>query len=164
MLLFANGKLSATTPLGVRTLVPGRSRALPEPGRVTLTLETPLQLTERGKPATNLDPVTFTARLLDRYDRMHLYFEGRPSGLDHRHLRRVAGLARVVHADLVPERFERFSSRGGKRVPMQGLLGRVTFDHVVPDLHGLWRLAEVLHVGKQATFGFGKVRADVVES
>ncbi|TVQ96814.1 MAG: CRISPR system precrRNA processing endoribonuclease RAMP protein Cas6 [Deltaproteobacteria bacterium] len=163
MLLYANDTLSASTPIGVRTLTPARSRALPEAGRVTLHLETPLQLVSNGRTAEHVDPQAFTARLLDRFDRMHLSFEDRPSGLDHQHLRRVAGLARVVHADLVPERFERYSQRASRRVPMEGLLGRVTFDHVVPDLYGLWRLAETLHVGKQATFGFGKVRAQAQE-
>lgn len=160
MLLYANDRFSASTPVRVDALVPRRSRLLDRPGRVTLHLETPLQLVRNGRTEESLDPRILTARLLDRFDRMHLAFEGRPSGLDRLHLDRIAGLARPLHVDLVPERFERHSRRGQQRVPMHGILGRVTFDHVVPELFGLWRLAETLHVGKQATFGFGKVRAE----
>ena len=157
LLLYANDRMAETARLGVQELRPVRTRELSEPGRVTLQLETPLHLTDQGATSRAVDPVVFSTRLLDRFDALLHFYEDATSGIDRMHIRRIAGLARVVHHDLIPDAFRRHSQRAG-RVPMEGLLGRVTFDHVVPELFGLWKLGEVLHVGKQTTFGFGKVR------
>lgn len=158
--LFSEGRIVETARLGIQRLGPIRTRELPEAGRVSLILETPLQLTDGTRMADRVDPVVFSSRLLDRFDALLHFYEQRTSGIDRERVRALASLARVAHHDLGIDAFQRHSRRQG-RVPMKGLLGRVTFDHVVPELYGFWKLGEAIHVGKQATFGFGKLRLAV---
>ncbi len=159
--VYGGGELLPTTALPTWHLTP------PPPdqvtgGRLRLRLETLLQLTHKGRAASSVHPELLTAPLADRFDLMARAHSGADQGLDFRALREASSKVRLVHADLVPERFERFAQRKGKRVPMQGLLGEVVFDEVPPEVHALWSLARHLHVGKQATFGFGRVAVEAI--
>lgn len=132
------------------------TRTSTDRGRVTLQFRTPTTLKSKGRLLERFDPETFTARLLDRFELMSLFYEGRVTDSDYRRFRALARDTRIVDDGLDSSRFQRVSRRSG-RIPVQGVVGEVVVDHVDPDLIGLWRLAEHLHVGKQATFGFGHV-------
>lgn len=61
-------------------------------------------------------------------------------------------------ADLVWQDWYRFSARQRQRMNMGGYVGRWVLDGVVPALAPLLRLGEMLHVGKDASFGLGAYR------
>jgi len=134
------------------------------PERVRLLLETPLQLKSKGRVAQRVSPDVFTSRLASRLDALCTFHESDQPRCDHERLADLAGQARVVRQDLVEERFERYSRSQDGRHPMQGLLGTVVFEEVHPDVVALWRVAEHIHVGNKATFGFGKVRVDRLDA
>lgn len=124
---------------------------------IRLRLITPLQLKSRGELLDHIDLVALSARLTERLDAMALAHEDIESNWDFMGLRDEARQATIVRSELEMERFERYSSRAKSRVPMTGLLGTVTVKGCSARLIALWRCAEHIHVGKQATFGFGQI-------
>lgn len=52
----------------------------------------------------------------------------------------------------------RYSSTQEKRIPLKGLEGRVTLEHVSELALACIVAGEVLHVGKNSSFGFGMYR------
>lgn len=163
--LFEEGRVQRWATLGTTLVDPeptSLDRALmDEVKRVTLSFETPLQLTHRGKPLTRFDAETLTARLTERLDALALVHQGLSTTWDFRSLRAESRDVRVVHADVAIESFERYSQRSQARVPMRGILGNVVLTGVTPNLWALWRAGRHVHVGKQATFGFGRIRLDL---
>jgi hypothetical protein len=129
-----------------------------EPRRLRLELETPLYLKTQGKPLRAFDPATFTARLIDRLDLLALFHHDVETTWDFRALRALADAVRVLHDGTHMDHYERYSNRIDQRVEMQGLVGEVILEGVHPALEALWRSAEVVHVGKNATFGLGRLR------
>lgn len=128
---------------------------------IRLRLATPMQIKSKEKFDDVLDLVAVTARLTERLDAMSRAHEGVESTWDFMALRDAARAVTVVRSDITSERFDRYSTRSNKRIPMFGLVGDVTVRTVSPQLLALWRCADHIHAGKQATFGFGKVRVEV---
>lgn len=124
---------------------------------VELEIATPLHLTRRGHTLESFDPRVFTIRLAERFEALSALYEGLPYQRLGSELITQAKQVRVKTQTLTNIQFERYSNRSRKRIPMSGVMGRVSLEHVSPEVLSLWRCAEHLHVGKQATFGFGRV-------
>ncbi len=69
---------------------------------------------------------------------------------------------RTVRVGLHPWHIDRYSGRQRRRVPLSGVVGEL-------EIHGPWHLAgswmrvvETVHLGKYTSFGFGRVRWEVV--
>ncbi|MCA9537602.1 MAG: CRISPR system precrRNA processing endoribonuclease RAMP protein Cas6 [Myxococcales bacterium] len=129
------------------------------PARVRLRFLTPLALKSQGRIGA-FAPAAFTARLADRLSAMAHLYDDAPVDWDVKGLLALADSVKVLDNQAQETTFERFSNRMRAKVPMRGLLGEVVVDDVHPALLGLWRCAEAVHVGKNATFGFGRVEVD----
>jgi len=54
------------------------------------------------------------------------------------------------------QRWERYSTRQGGRIPMSGFTGEVSIDGNLKEFLPFIKLGELIHVGKGTTFGLGK--------
>lgn len=124
---------------------------------------TPTHLKANGKVLETFDAVVFTARLVARLELLELAY-GDGAELDYKRLSDLARYVVVKDAKLNIQTFERKSRRQETKIPMEGFTGSVTLHGVHPDLLGIWRLGEQVHVGKQATFGFGRIRVEEVSN
>lgn len=52
----------------------------------------------------------------------------------------------------------RYSTRKDERVPLRGITGTVVFDELPDELLLLFAAGEILHIGKNTSFGFGRYR------
>ncbi|MCD8104787.1 MAG: CRISPR system precrRNA processing endoribonuclease RAMP protein Cas6 [Lachnospiraceae bacterium] len=52
----------------------------------------------------------------------------------------------------------RYSTRKDERVPLRGITGTVAFDELPDELLLLFAAGEILHIGKNTSFGFGRYR------
>lgn len=127
---------------------------------VRVTLLTPLAL--KREPPETLDPVELTARAGDRLDLLSTLAEDNTLRRDHRLPRDLAAHARISAAKLTRVAIPRNSRRSG-RVVDAGLLGHAVITGVFPEVLALWRVAEALHVGRHATFGFGQVVVEAID-
>jgi len=124
---------------------------------VELELATPLAIQVDGRVSTTLVIGALVSRLCERIDRLQMAWGGGFEPLlDYEALQALAASARVTRLDTRLVAFERRSDRSG-RVPMEGIVGRATLTGLAPPLFSLLAAAEWTHVGKQATFGFGRI-------
>lgn len=55
----------------------------------------------------------------------------------------------------------RFSGRQQQKMTLRGLLGRITFEGKVAPYIPILKLAEICHVGKATSFGFGRIKLTI---
>jgi CRISPR/Cas system endoribonuclease Cas6 (RAMP superfamily) len=66
---------------------------------------------------------------------------------------------RVVEDQTRFQRASRYSSRQGRRVPLEGVVGRIVYQgDALDELVPLLALGEALHVGKGTALGMGRYR------
>ena len=130
------------------------------PGDIAVHLITPLRLRKKGKYLDELDwpfLLESTARRLEALS--VLYAGGKALGKET--WQALASLFSTAPAPLSLEiswkEYERYSNRQRRKVPMGGLVGKAHFDHP-PEWFAKWLYAaSLLHVGKGAAMGLGRI-------
>jgi CRISPR-associated endoribonuclease Cas6 len=132
-------------------------RAAVEPGdSLTLRFLTPTRLVYAGSLTDSLDFHVLLRVLLRRLSNLAYFHCGTDLQLDFRGLIAAAEQVQTVASHLRWYDWERYSSRQDARMPMGGVLGRVTYaGDLQPFLPLLW-LGSYVHVGKGTSFGLGK--------
>ena len=142
------------------------------PAEIDLCLPTPLRVRRSGHYLDSLDWSFVLQTLARRLEALHCIFaQGRPLGRETwtslvqtcsslcpsvqeqtRGQQEESGQTWLTWRDL-----KRFSNRQGKKVPMGGLVGRVHLAHCHPWLMSWLQAAQVVHVGKGAAMGLGRM-------
>ncbi|MCC6523315.1 MAG: CRISPR system precrRNA processing endoribonuclease RAMP protein Cas6 [Polyangiaceae bacterium] len=155
--------------------VPLRASDLARPGdthatRVRVRFRTPTEITKKGPAGTPApQPVeappfgALLRRARDRASALATLYCERPLAIDPRGLGAAADRVTLLHATVRQASLLRKSSRTGERHQLGGVLGEAVYEGPeLGPLMPLLRLAELLHVGKHATFGLGVVGVEVV--
>lgn len=136
----------------------------PAGAHVALVTRTPLRLQSRGAPVdpSAVTPRTFIAAIIRRARLLAIHAGGEAQ----------AEVARwpvddwLALADGVSHRpalawrdWHRFSARQRQRMNLGGLVGQWAWADVPEPVQALLRLGELLHVGKEASFGLGAFEA-----
>lgn len=160
--VYAEGMLVPRASLPSQTLwslAQSHVERLPE--RVSLRFETPLALTAGDRRMDVPSLPVIVQRLAERVERLRRAWAGAPS--DHAETldwQALVALANEVHVHAVEthvHRFDRRSMRSDAPVPMAGIVGRMQLSHVPGPVARLLSAGTFIHVGKQATFGFGRL-------
>ncbi len=88
---------------------------------------------------------------------MLLYGEGEPE-LDYKGLVERAISVEMIDSSIRWYDWRRYSNRQHKGMFLGGIKGKATYKGDLSEFLPIIRLAEILHVGKQTTFGLGKIR------
>lgn len=126
--------------------------------RATVQFVTPTDL--RGEEQTPGAPGLglLIRRARDRMSALSTFFGGGPLDPEPRQTAALADDSKLVHSAVGRSRIERRSQRTGERHSIGGWTGSVTYESAnLPVLMPWLRLAEVLGVGKHATFGNGRI-------
>lgn len=130
---------------------------LPE-GEVTLRFETPLRIKTRDhlndRPRFRDLAFNMLRRILEL---SYFHVPGAVIDWNFRPLLDRTDDVQIIAADLAWHDWERFSQRQGTSMKLGGLVGTMTLAGDLSPFTSLLRAAEVVHVGKGATFGLGKV-------
>lgn len=134
--------------------------------RARVTFVTPTDLREGGRQAAWPPSFgTLIRRARDRAGALATFFGDGPLA-DAAKMREVGARAdavTVVDAQLHRVRATRRSARTGERHPIEGVCGWVEYEGEEIAAAMPWlRVAEVVHVGKHATFGAGEIGVQVV--
>jgi hypothetical protein len=157
--LYADGRLAPLHALPDTTLPALVAHAARPMATARLTLHTPLALVHEARPLDHVRLDVLTQRLAERVARLDAAW-GTPAHsapLPWEALVELTATVRVLRTDTRWTAFERHGLRHDRAVPMGGLVGHLDLARVPAPLAALWASAEVLHLGKQATFGFGRV-------
>ena len=126
---------------------------------ISCRLLTPVRLRKKGKYLGRMDWAYFFETLIRRVETLQMLFaSGDPLGKERfvTLCSQFSGLAPRFEA-LAWQEYSRWSNRQRKKVPMGGLIGEAVFDDGCPWLYPWLALAEIVHVGKGASMGLGKV-------
>lgn len=144
-----------------------------ETSSLKMDLITPLRLRRQGKYVNRFDPIFYLEALARRLEALHCLFDGgQPLGREKWEALRscfenelgsmnpASGnhIGNAWTADLNWRDYSRFSNNQKRKVPMGGLVGRVSFPRLSSRLVQWMRAAELVHVGKGAVMGLGKVQ------
>ncbi len=126
----------------------GKATTLPL-DRIALTVETPLRLIRDSRVIRNLTFPIMARSLMRRASSMAYYYGGAEPDADFKWL--------AQQSDLVATSHDRLQWVEGGR-GAAGLAGEIAFTGALGDFHPFLLAGERLHLGKDASFGFGRIR------
>jgi len=150
-----------------RHLLPGRPRELfLEPqgpplsrvGELTVTLETPLRLKFQNRLQRELPFHVLMRAVLRRLAALFRHYGDGEPALDYRGLIARAQEVQTLQASLRWLDWERYSHRQKTSMFLGGLVGEITCAGELTEYMPLLRVAEKVHLGKNTTFGLGKIK------
>jgi CRISPR-associated endoribonuclease Cas6 len=131
-------------------------------GRLALRLETPLRVKVHdhlnGQPRFRDLAFNMLRRVLEL---AHFHMAGAAMDWSFRPFLDRADAVRVVAADLRWHDWERWSNRQQSSMKLGGLVGRLVLEGDVRPFAALLGAAQIVHVGKGATFGLGKLVVEI---
>lgn len=148
-------------------LLPGATSLTIEDGggearRLRVLLKTPLRV-KHDNLLTHVLPFHILVRAcLRRISSLFNAYGGGEPNLDYPGLDRAARGVETVHSSLRWFMWERYSNRQRKRMPVGGLVGDITYEGNLNAFLPLLHAAEKVHIGKQTTFGLGKIQTEVL--
>ncbi len=141
--------------------------------RFTIRFPTPLRLRQNGKYVADLKLSFMLATLAKRLEAVSRVFNGSKALGKKKWLELNSQFQRLDHLPAVSQEelsqkpgiskkikwddYSRFSNRQKRKVPMGGLVGECTFVSDLPGLGKWLKCAELLHVGKGAAMGLGRI-------
>jgi hypothetical protein len=145
-------------PAGRGFLEPSFPSSSPLSGdRVRLRFHTPTRLPSRGEWETDPDfPALAFAMLRRTLELAWMHVPGAAVDWRFRPLLERAHGVRVAASDLSWREQERYSARQRRTMTFGGFVGTVDLEGDLAPFASLLRTAEVLHIGKGATFGLGR--------
>jgi hypothetical protein len=126
--------------------------------RLTLRFTTPVDLRDHGVPVRMPEFGPLVRRLRDRASSLAVFFGDGPLDLDFKGVSALADTVRLVENRARMVAVNRHSSKTGQRHDVGGFVGEATYDgEAIGRLMPLVRVGEVIHVGKHAAFGNGRM-------
>ena len=142
----------------IREHVPETTMPLPQGKEIVLKVTTPLRLQKNGRPLRS-EEITARGLLTAMMRRTALIYEFQcrtPLGLDFAGLAEAAeGVALASH--LTWRDWARYSNRQDRRMSLGGVVGEIRLSNVPFAFTALAACATLAHVGKNSTFGLGRV-------
>jgi len=125
---------------------------------LTLRFLTPVDLRDRGAVVQTPEFGPLVRRLRDRASSLAAFFGDGPVTLDFKGVSALADTVRLAENHTRVVTVNRHSARTGQRHDIGGFIGEATYEgEAIGALMPLVRLGEVMHVGKHAAFGNGRI-------
>lgn len=133
--------------------------AVPGDGQLHLAVQTPLRLQQNGK-VLGAGDITAERLLVTAMRRLALLCEFQCRSRLDLDFHALAESAKAVsgETDLTWRNWTRFSSRQQQLMTLGGLTGTVTLNGVPPFYRIVLAASELMHIGKNATFGLGRIK------
>jgi hypothetical protein len=128
-----------------------------------ITVETPLRIKFENRLSAELPFHVLVRAMLRRISSLFNYYgEGEPE-LDYRELVSRAEDIRIIDSDLSWFDWRRYSSRQDQAMLMGGMIGSMTYEGKMGEYMPLIEFCSKVHLGKQTSFGLGKIKGEIVE-
>lgn len=131
--------------------------------RLRIVIETPLRLKFENRLSADLPFHVLVRAMLRRISSLFNYYgEGEPD-LDYRGMVKRAEEIRIVDNRLIWFDWRRYSSRQDQAMLMGGMVGSVIYEGKIGEYMPLIDFCSEVHLGKQTSFGLGKITAEIIE-
>jgi len=133
-------------------------KTLEKKDKIRLKIKTPLRIMGKDMGRAELSFPLLVSSLIRRMTSLlNTYGKGEPT-LDYSNLVKKAREIRVTDNQLSWFDWQRYSARQDKKMFMGGLVGEVEYQGELEPFLPFIRMAEMVHAGKNTTFGLGKVQ------
>ena len=157
----ADQKLNATDSID-RLSIPATADCSKGGSCLRLILETPLRLKFENRLKADLPFHVLVRAMLRRISSLlNCYGDGEPP-LDYRGLVKRAETIRIIDANLNWFDWKRYSHRQDKSMLMGGMTGSIIYEGKLGEYMPLIEFCEKVHLGKQTSFGLGKIKAEIL--
>ena len=124
---------------------------------IDISLKTPLRLKFQNRLEAGLPfPILIRAMLRRASSLQNYYGNGEPS-LDYRGIVDRAKAVETANSSLRWFDWERYSNRQDQSMLMGGIVGEVSYSGNLTEFLPIFRFCEKVHIGKQTSFGLGKI-------
>jgi len=128
-----------------------------------LICETPLRLKFENRLKADLPFHVLVRAMLRRVSSLfNCYGTGEPP-LDYKGLVKKAASVQTLDSSLKWFDWKRYSFRQSKSMLMGGITGSVTYEGNLQEYLPLIEFCEKVHLGKQTSFGLGKIKAEIIK-
>lgn len=129
-----------------------------------ITLRTPLRLKFQNKLEATLPFHIFVRALLRRVSSLCQYYGAGEPALDYPRLVKQAYDVLTIKSSLGWHDWRRYSNKQDQAMLMGGMVGGVTYAGDLTEYVPLIRFCEQVHLGKQTSFGLGKITVEEMSS
>lgn len=142
-------------------LAPRFPSEAPVEERTTLCFLTPTRLQVQGRLVEEPGFRALTFAMLRRtLELAWFHLPGVEIDWHFRPLLDLASRVNVTTSDLRWQELHRYSNRQGRKISLGGFVGTLEIEGDLAPFGPLLRTAEVLHLGKETTFGLGQIKAN----
>lgn len=125
--------------------------------KVKITFYSPVSIKHNGNFIQSFDAEAILNSLARRIEILN-YYEGKP--MVGKHL--IDNIPELLNQDSYPEDVKRYSSRHNDKIRLRGLLGSLSLSNVDKETLALLLAGELIHIGKNTSFGFGHYIVDLL--
>ncbi len=125
--------------------------------RLTIQLKTPLRLKFNNRYISELPFHVLTRAMLRRVSTLMTFYDDGEPDLDYRGLPQRAQAVRTVASTLYRHQWQRYSQRQRQKMPLDGIMGTVTYEGELAEFMPLVEFCAQTHIGKQTAFGLGEM-------
>ncbi|MDY6863450.1 MAG: CRISPR system precrRNA processing endoribonuclease RAMP protein Cas6 [Thermodesulfobacteriota bacterium] len=126
--------------------------------RLELTLNVPLRLKFENRFEASLSFHVLVRAMLRRISSLNNYYGDNEPLLDYRGLVKRAKSVDVIKSSLTWFDWKRYSNKQDRSMLMGGIIGKVVYSGELSEFLPLIKFCENVHIGKQTTFGLGKIK------
>ena len=132
-------------------------RSLPGVRRVTVRTLTPLRIRRDGKLIEQLDFPVIIRNITCRIEAITTRYGGWTDKEEIKRIQTISSEIPTMQSNLYLRNMERYSNRQGQKMDFSGMMGIARFDgDLTPFVPWLYA-AEILHIGRNTTFGMGQI-------
>jgi len=139
------------------------SKETDEAVAIKVHLETPLRLKFNNRLARELPFHVLVRGALRRVSSLMDYYDNEEPLLDYRGMVQRASLISIVDRRVQWHDWRRYSFRQDQAMLLGGMLGSVTYEGKLGEFIPLIELCSKIHLGKQTSFGLGKIRVEILK-
>lgn len=126
---------------------------LKHPMMFNMTVRTPMTLKFHGEELASFDAEAILRAACRRIFMLDCY-----EGIETQSMRPMLELPEITQQWAIPMEVPRYSGTHDRRIFLHGIRGTVMWDHLGEETYAVLLAGELLHIGKNVTFGFGKYR------
>lgn len=130
--------------------------------KIRLHLITPLRVKFRNRLTEELPFHILIRTVLRRIHNVFYNYGKEEPKYNYRELIKKAESVKIVESNTKWFDWKRYSSRQEKAMFMGGITGSVVYEGELGEFIPLIKLCEILHLGKQTSFGLGKIKIEEV--
>ncbi|MCD4784875.1 MAG: CRISPR system precrRNA processing endoribonuclease RAMP protein Cas6 [Candidatus Eremiobacteraeota bacterium] len=163
--LFEDGNMTSNKPETCAFEICAEKKPASGAGRLSgikFSLKSPLAIRKNGLPLQGIVPESFIITLLRRLGNISYFHLGQEVEIDFRGLKEKAKPLSVRNPNLTPVYRERFSTRQGRKIGMEGIIGDFILEGDLTPFHDFLKIGEIIHIGRGTSFGQGRYEMKAV--